>query len=222
MVLIGPDSIGECRKYPRNDDHENNYPRNIGEANVRNNGCDDCRITPIDNVYTIHYTACKKPWSCPTAREGPRERHRIDPSLVNMDMCYKLHREWFELRKDFEKLHYSVTKNEDVLGKDTGDYKKDYYLGYCSAEGKYNPMVFPEGSFDISKLYTHTNYSKEVHENISAESNTKMETLNDKMKRKLKSLRKPPWPQLDSRTVEAIANGTVLGSPPDPHQSTIG
>ena len=227
-MYVGPTSIGECRKYPRNDDHQSNYPRKINVPNVKNNGCDDCRITSIEQVKTIHYTACKKPWNCPTAREGPKQRHRIDPSLVDIDMCYKLHREWFQIRKEFEELHYSVTKNEGIIGKGKGDYKKEYYLGYCTGEGKYNPMVFPEDSFDISKLYPHmndailtTNKTEELIQG-KAEVEKSDDSLTTKMKRKLGSLSTPPWPQLDSRTSKAIANGTIVGPQPGSHQSTIG
>jgi len=154
----GKENIGECRKYPRNDDHESNYPRAPGESNVKNNGCDDCRETPIDQLTTIHYTACKKPWSCPTARTNNNDktqRHRIDVALTNATMCMLLHQEWFKIRREFDELYYSVSKDKKILSRRIGKYNEEFYLGYCETESKYLSMIFPEHDFDISKLYPH-------------------------------------------------------------------
>jgi len=125
---------------------------------VRNNGCDDCRVTPIDQLKTIHYTACKKPWSCPTARTNGndrKQRSRIDTEATDITTCMLLHREWFLVRKEFEELHYSVSKNEEILSRNTGKYNEEHFLGYCEDEGKYLSMIFPSKGFDIGKLYSH-------------------------------------------------------------------
>jgi len=156
LFLTGKDSIGECNKYPHDNNHKDNYPRPQGTINMRNNGCDDCRITPIDDVRTIHYTACKKPWSCPTARTNnndKKQRHRINTDLTNITMCMNLHMEWFKIRKEFDELHYFVSKDKDIVTRNTGTYNPEYFLGYCEEEGKYIPIKFPESGFDIAKLY---------------------------------------------------------------------
>ena len=49
-------------------------------------------------------------------------------------------------------------------------------------------------------------------------------SLNEVMKGKLKDLDAPLWPQLDLRTVKAIASGTIIGPQPcsGTHMSTLG
>ena len=75
-------------------------------------------------------------------------------------MCMSLHREWFSLRREFDELHSGLTSNEEIregIRKSrTGDFEPEHFLGYCEGEGKYMPMVFPEGGFDIQKLYPTT------------------------------------------------------------------
>lgn len=134
----GKDSIGLCNKYPR-----------FGGKAV----CEDCRNTPVEKSWTLHYTACKKPWACPTKRENRKERHRIDSSIVNMDMCNQHHSEWFKLRKEFDALLASATGNTTIQSQNIGDYKKEAFHGYCKGEKDYIPIFLPEGKFDIRKIY---------------------------------------------------------------------
>merc|ERR1740136_189114 len=37
-----------------------------GAGGCRNGlpSCEDCMLTEMDNIYSAHYTACKKPWEC--------------------------------------------------------------------------------------------------------------------------------------------------------------
>ena len=51
----------------------------------------------------------------------------------------------------------------------------------------------------------------------------KDESLMDSLRRKVKSLDPPPWPQLDSRTANAIANkGILVGPQETSNDATIG
>ena len=148
----GKDSIGKCRKYPRND----------VEAI-----CEDCRNTPLENTWTLHYTACKKPWACPTAREKKRERHRINSKDVNMDTCHKHHSEWFKLRKEFDELLSSSTGNTTLSSRNIGTYKKESFHGYCHGENDYVPTILPR-DFDIRKVYGGVNALSEVRDEIKS------------------------------------------------------
>jgi hypothetical protein len=83
----------QCREYPK----DGNF-----EANTK---CEDCRVTPIELVKTVHYTACKKPWEC--ALPHPRVPHDKNhvyrlSHLTNITTCGLLFRKWFELRHDLE------------------------------------------------------------------------------------------------------------------------
>jgi lipopolysaccharide biosynthesis glycosyltransferase len=46
--------------------HPNFNPRHPKKGKCRNNGdyCEDCRKTPVEQVYNVHYTQCRKPWNC--------------------------------------------------------------------------------------------------------------------------------------------------------------
>jgi hypothetical protein len=41
-------------------------PRHPKRGECRNNGdyCEDCRKTPVEQIYNVHYTQCRKPWNC--------------------------------------------------------------------------------------------------------------------------------------------------------------
>ena len=97
-------------------------------------------------VKSIHYCACKKPWTCPVAREKPKERHRIDvlSGLVNLTTCNLLHREWFKFRRSLEDRMVSETGDERILNSRRGTFQQDTFLQYCEGEGQYIPIVYPE------------------------------------------------------------------------------
>jgi len=73
VIWRGPvkeEYMGECRDYPAPGlSHKDNTPQN--------SQCHDCRILPVEETMTVHYTACKKPWECtiPTPRV-PNKRNK--------------------------------------------------------------------------------------------------------------------------------------------------
>lgn len=54
--------------------------------------CKDCRISPVEEVKSAHFTICQKPWSC-TEFTNPK----------NMVVCKEFHKKWFQLRDEFER-----------------------------------------------------------------------------------------------------------------------
>lgn len=60
VIYRGPERkeyIGQCRKYPA-------YGVNFVDNTPAQGQCEDCRILPVHETMTVHYTACKKPWEC--------------------------------------------------------------------------------------------------------------------------------------------------------------
>ena len=132
----------QCREHPK----DGNY-----EANTK---CEDCRVTPIELVKTVHYTACKKPWECslPTPRVPRNKEHIYRLShLTNVTTCGRLFAKWFELRSDLEqqlKEHHQYKPADHE-----GSFEPDYFMGYCQRAGGYIPMNPPPDGFDMKELY---------------------------------------------------------------------
>jgi hypothetical protein len=136
----------QCREYPRpGDSFEDNTPEN--------GKCEDCRVTPIDEVNSAHYTACKKPWECsvPTPRVPKNKAHveRLQ-MLSNITTCGLLFRKWFDLRQEFED---ELRKNGVEPSPRTGTYRTEYFGGYCAGAGNYIPIIPPPENFDSKKMY---------------------------------------------------------------------
>jgi hypothetical protein len=131
----------QCRQYPKDGNFE------------ANTNCEDCRITPIDQVKTVHFTACNKPWECmlpyPPAPRFKQEGYRLS-QLTNITTCGLLFRKWFELRKDLElqlqRYNVAPSKNE-------GSFHQEYFLGHCSSNKNYIPMNPPPDGFDMKQIY---------------------------------------------------------------------
>ena len=119
--------------------------------------CDDCRKTPLEDIYSIHYTACRKPWSCvavaaPGGRvDGAHYGNALDTQIVDVPHCLAAVRLWHEHRVDLEnrvaqrqQQHQppNHTNGHDQIStlKIVGEYRKEYFLGHCSDEKKYIPM----------------------------------------------------------------------------------
>lgn len=128
---------GKCRQFQQHDD------------------CQDCRVTPVELVKSVHYTACKKPWECtlphPRKTRNPAQQYRVD-NLTNITTCGKLFAKWFEYRREFEqRLQETAGVTPSVSD---GTYEPESFLGYCKGRGNYIPMVPPPRDFNISKLYS--------------------------------------------------------------------
>ncbi|CAB9524363.1 expressed unknown protein [Seminavis robusta] len=135
----------QCRQYP----HEGyTFTNNTIEYSA----CQDCRITPVADTKTVHYTACKKPWECidPKPRR-PRDKahvYRLE-NLTNRTTCHLLFAEWFRTRREFEQLLARAVEPATA----EGQFLPDAFLGYCKKRWKYIPMVPPPEGFDVNSLY---------------------------------------------------------------------
>eukprot|EP00635_Sarcinochrysidales_sp_CCMP3193_P005337 CAMPEP_0118914976 /NCGR_PEP_ID=MMETSP1166-20130328/15216_1 /TAXON_ID=1104430 /ORGANISM="Chrysoreinhardia sp, Strain CCMP3193" /LENGTH=449 /DNA_ID=CAMNT_0006854615 /DNA_START=56 /DNA_END=1402 /DNA_ORIENTATION=+ len=77
-------------------------PRDVGGFNkgrCRRDGslhpapCRDCRLVDVDDVKTVHFTICQKPWNCISA---------TNVACPYCPICAKLHKKWFDIRHEME------------------------------------------------------------------------------------------------------------------------
>lgn len=155
VVFRGPERMDEhhlqCREHPRTTLADGKTP-----DYASNTQCEDCRNTPIALVRTAHYTACKKPWECkmayPRVPRDKRQSYRLE-NLVNVTYCMDLVREWFELRREFERALEVASDGLARPSERTGGYEDGYFLGYCRRSGGYIPIEPPPDDFDIERMY---------------------------------------------------------------------
>eukprot|EP00977_Amphora_coffeiformis_P002024 scaffold381_cov178-Amphora_coffeaeformis.AAC.13 len=83
--------------------------------------CMDCRHKKITDIYSVHFTFCQKPWTCPNLTEfGP----------TTGKMCKEFHEAWHRVRHDFEQSR-GVAK----------DYEAgDHSFGHCPMANQYVAM----------------------------------------------------------------------------------
>jgi hypothetical protein len=139
----------QCRKHPR-------ATLANGAPDYETNTCEDCRNTPIGQVQTAHYTACKKPWECKLATpQVPRDqsqKYRLE-NLVNVTYCMGLVRKWFALRSEFKAALELASEGRVKPAARTGGYEDRYFLGYCRRSGGYVALEPPPEDFDIERIY---------------------------------------------------------------------
>jgi hypothetical protein len=143
VIYRGPENtamVGQCRQYPVDGVFESNTPEN-GQ-------CEDCRILPIGETKTVHFTACKKPWECTipyprTPRENMKAHAYRLQELTNITTCGVLFHEYFQIRREIESV---IAQVKGVARfNPNGTFHEDFFLGYCERRGKYKSMNLPDG-----------------------------------------------------------------------------
>ena len=106
--------------------------------------CEDCRLTNVNDIMSVHFTLCNKPWKCPFVSTSSTSQQDV--------ICSKFHTQWFRIRHDLEKTLSTATPtptiqhdgNEDTsLGQ--GKYMPEVFHGYCNSHGE-------RGYIPLSKL----------------------------------------------------------------------
>lgn len=92
--------------------------------------CEDCRLRPIEDLKSAHFTICQKPWHCMS-----HDKDDIDHWL-----CHKIHHEWFNLRSELEE---NWGRNKTGPGK----WKPQVFNGFCTSYGKKGYMKISEHPF---------------------------------------------------------------------------
>lgn len=90
-----------------------------GKCHTGEEECEDCRLTPVGNLVSAHFTICLKPWHCMA--------HTTED--ISHWLCRKMHHEWFLLRSQLEQSWGRNTTGH-------GNFKKEMFLGFCSRHGK--------------------------------------------------------------------------------------
>jgi hypothetical protein len=70
--------------------HPNFRPRHAKWGKCRNDGeyCEDCRLTPIDQIFNVHYTLCRKPWNCISVGfPGGRDPAHLETPAIDTREC---------------------------------------------------------------------------------------------------------------------------------------
>lgn len=102
-----------------------------GNCRTGEKDCEDCRSRPLEDIVSVHFTLCQKPWQC-LAHAQDMIQHRL---------CRKLTHEWYRIRSDLEKS-WGRSGRGPGIKKDS-----DQFFGYCKRPGGkgYVPIAKPYG-----------------------------------------------------------------------------
>ena len=95
--------------------------------------CEDCRGKPIEDVRSIHFTLCQKPWLCNYFPES-------GPTISTNKMCNKFHREWHRVRADLEEFLEAKKETHSAT------WKSELYYGHCNHAGAKGYIPLFEGT----------------------------------------------------------------------------
>jgi hypothetical protein len=133
----------------------------LGKCRSGQTTCEDCTKTDLNLVYNVHFTNCRKPWTCPSKAFNTRSGYYnfemnpqlntskmnikglstyIDLNITPYGTCMKLHQIWHSYRRDLEDKLYKITQDSDIISARSGDFERDFFLGYCEDVGKYKAM----------------------------------------------------------------------------------
>ncbi|KAL7436041.1 hypothetical protein ACHAXM_004965 [Skeletonema potamos] len=89
--------------------------------------CEDCRETDLNDIFSVHFTICGKPWHCA----------QVSPHQTEESLCSKLHSEWFRIRRSYEESRGGGDEEGTrLLPKLEGSYRPEIYRGYCERAGE--------------------------------------------------------------------------------------
>ena len=107
----------------------------VGKCRNGKESCEDCQTTPLEDIYSIHYTQCRKPWNCiGEPKRNESESKNIPADSVIVDHCLELQRVWHNHRRDLEEQLIQLGA-ETVRESQTGEYKDYWFKGHCKENG---------------------------------------------------------------------------------------
>jgi hypothetical protein len=123
--------------------------------------CEDCTMTPVDEIHSIHYTACRKPWQCiAMSTKDPANtftrKYSMPVDIINYDQCMQRLNVWHGMRTDLESKLFRLTGDESIQKAQAGDYNKEFFQGHCTedqAQGYLRIGGSPETIKRIPELY---------------------------------------------------------------------
>ena len=113
--------------------------------------CEDCRLTNISLVKSVHYTDCYKPWKCTAGINNPWKSGTENQCLI-------FHHEWFRVRRSLENLWDAMAAGVKPVLTEIPDRLNvsavsgiECTLSYCVLEGRskviYVPINIPPSLF---------------------------------------------------------------------------
>lgn len=140
----------QCRNHPA---------PGISFANntIENDQCYDCRVLPLEETMTVHYTACKKPWECripyPRVPQPGNKAHAYRlQQLTNVTTCRELLHVYFTYRQDVEtRIAQALDSKPKTIA--NGTFESETFLGYCARSGGYIAMEQLPEDFDMKQVY---------------------------------------------------------------------
>jgi hypothetical protein len=160
---IRPDTwieLNQCRynwmgmdiRYRAAPNFQRNHPK-VGKCRNDLEECEDCMVTPLDKIKSVHYNFCRKPWNCVgVGAAGGEDGAAIDIHAGSYEKCMDVVRRWHELRADFESKLYDLTKDDLILKAASQNYKKEVFLGHCGGEGGKNYSQIDASDESLAKV----------------------------------------------------------------------
>ena len=108
-----------------------------GKCRTGETECEDCRNRAVQDIVSVHFTICQKPWLCLP--------HSLDK--IQHRLCRKLHHEWYRVRADLEK-----SWGRSSLGPAKESWsERAHFFGYCTRTGQkgYVPIAKPYGEVAV-------------------------------------------------------------------------
>ena len=101
-----------------------------GKCRTKEASCEDCRERPLEDVLSVHFTCCQKPWWCLPS----------DHNTIQQRLCRQFLHKWFDVRSDLE-------KSWGRLGVGPYDFQTEHFHGFCKSKGErgYLPIAKPYG-----------------------------------------------------------------------------
>lgn len=138
--------LNQCRYNWMGMDVRYRAPPNFNRRNsrvgmCRNNRdeCEDCMVTPLESIKSVHFTECRKPWNCVgIGVKGGARGTAIDTSAGSYDKCMAVITKWHWLRSDFEIKLFALTSDERLREASSQLYKPEIFQGHCAGEGGEN------------------------------------------------------------------------------------
>lgn len=138
-------------------------PRDTHKDNPRcrtmEDDCQDCRDIEFEEIKTIHFTLCTKPWWCLADEQVVGRAERLG-GLKAFDLCLAAHREWFKTRFLLEQAwserdeEFSITPAIFSQRRLALNYTQMATKGYCARGPRgglnYLPMKFPKKRLELA------------------------------------------------------------------------
>lgn len=130
----------------------------VGKCRNDRDYCEDCMVTPLEDIYSAHYTMCRKPWNCigEGREQRPGDKRSIEEYMVHVDHCLELQKLWHDTRTDLEDKLYALTLDATILESRNGSYFENIFRGHCteySSAGYQRISGLPSSFQRIPELY---------------------------------------------------------------------